>query len=384
LTRQVPAPYFKVAVAENQPSKTKTALRTDTRLYELCSDVRAFIRGPQSDQVFDQLALDIFRFQFANNGRYRVFCQSSGQSPETVQSWRSIPAIITSAFKDFELTVLSAGERTAVFHSSGTTGQRPSRHFHSAETIRLYEDSLVAWFGPHVLPDTRRARFLILSPEPSQIPHSSLAHMFATVSKEFGTESDFVGQLAEDGSWLLNFEKIAWTLRTLSDPMVICGTAFSFVHWCDHLAQNRTRFSLPPGSRAFETGGYKGRSRTVPKEELHRLIEERLCIPQSRIISEYGMSELSSQAYDRVTGSKLPRVFQFPPWARPVIVSPETLREVDDSQTGLVRVYDLANVGSVMSIQTEDLAIRRGAGFELIGRAALAEPRGCSLMEMRS
>jgi hypothetical protein len=364
--------------------QNKTALSTDTKLSELCSRVRAFIRDPRSGQIFDHLALDIFRFQFANNRPYRAFCQSSGQTPETVQSWREIPTIVTSAFKDLELTTLSAGERGAVFHSSGTSEQRPSRHFHSAETLSLYQDSLLAWFKPHVLPDFARARFLILSPEPSQIPHSSLAHMFATVSKEFGTETNFVGQLAKDGSWLRDFEKIARILRTISDPVVICGTAFSFVHWCDHLAENRTQFSLPPGSRAFETGGYKGRSRSVPKEDLHRLIEERLGIPQSHIISEYGMSELSSQAYDRVSGSQSPQVFQFPPWARVVIVSPETLCEVEDGQSGLVRVYDLANVGSVTSIQSEDLAIRRGAGFELIGRAALAEPRGCSLMEIRS
>jgi len=131
-------------------------------------------------------------------------------------------------------------------------------------TISLYENSLLAWFRPNVLPDIPRARFLILSPEPGKVPRSSLAHMFATVSQEFGTETDFVGQLAEDGSWLLDFEKIAWTLRTVSDPVVICGTAFSFVHWCDHLAENRTQLSFPAGSRVFETGGYKGRSRTIP------------------------------------------------------------------------------------------------------------------------
>ena len=77
-----------------------------------------------------------------------------------------------------------------------------------------------------------------------------------------------------------------------------------------------------------------------------------------------------------------PRVFQFPPWARAQIVSPETGREVAEGETGLIRVFDLANVRSVMAIQTEDFGVRRGGGFELIGRAALAEPRGCSLMSL--
>jgi hypothetical protein len=148
------------------------------------------------------------------------------------------------------------------------------------------------------------------------------------------------------------------------------------------------RFDLPADSRVMETGGYKNRSRSMPKTELHQLITEKLGVPPSHIICEYGMSELSSQAYDgvagdgwRVTGkNNVSRHFHFPPWARVQIISPETGLEVADGETGLIRVFDLANVFSVMAIQTEDLGIRRGDGFELIGRATLAEPRGCSLM----
>src|ERR1019366_2183313 len=123
-----------------------------------------------------------------------------------------------------------------------------------------------------------------------------------------------------------------------------------------------------------------------PKAELHALITERLDVPRENIICEYGMSELSSQAYDlEIQNSKFKiqnsdRPFRFPPWARVQIISPETGREVAEGETGLIRVFDLANIFSVAAIQTEDLGIRRGDGFELIGRAQLAEPRGCSLM----
>ena len=134
----------------------------------------------------------------------------------------------------------------------------------------------------------------------------------------------------------------------------------------------------------METGGYKNRSRTLPKAELHALITERLGVPATNIICEYGMSELSSQAYDSEiqppSPSSILAFSTFPPWARVQIISPETGREVAEGETGLIRVFDLANVFSVMAIQTEDLGIRRGDGFELIGRAQLAEPRGCSLM----
>jgi len=152
---------------------------------------------------------------------------------------------------------------------------------------------------------------------------------------------------------------------------------------------------LPPGSRVMETGGYKNRSRSLPKAELHALITDRLGIPRENIVCEYGMCELSSQAYDNVDRGfglealgdnaarpkpTAPRLFRFPPWARGQIISPEIGREVAEGETGLIRVTDLANVFSVAAIQTEDLGVRRGDGFELLGRAQLAEPRGCSRM----
>jgi hypothetical protein len=165
----------------------------------------------------------------------------------------------------------------------------------------------------------------------------------------------------------------------------------------DFLTEKNLHFDLPAGSRVMETGGYKNRSRTMPKKELHALISEHLGIPPENIVCEYGMSELSSQAYDNVTSgmwhvtgdlsasrhsSPVTRHFHFPPWARAQIISPETGREVAEGEAGLIRVFDLANVFSVMAIQTEDLAIRRGDGFELIGRAPFTEPRGCSLMSV--
>jgi hypothetical protein len=114
------------------------------------------------------------------------------------------------------------------------------------------------------------------------------------------------------------------------------------------------------------------------------MIERHLGVPRTHIVSEYGMSELSSQAYDRAAGQGTPGIFRFPPWARAAVISPETGEIVAEGETGLLRILDLANVGSVLAIQTEDLAVRRGEGFELLGRAAFAEARGCSLAQAGS
>jgi hypothetical protein len=207
--------------------------------------------------------------------------------------------------------------------------------------------------------------------------------MFDTVRLAFASyDSIFTGVIDPQGLWKLD---LAGTVSAIRDsissarPLALLGTAFSFVHLLDYLVERGLRWELSAGSRVLETGGYKGRSRSLPKEELHALIRRHLGIPETHIICEYGMSELSSQAYDRVAGAA-PTAFQFPPWARARIISPETGAEVANGETGLIQVFDLANVSSVMAVQTEDLAIRRGGRFELIGRVELAEPRGCSLM----
>jgi hypothetical protein len=336
-----------------------------------------------ADVEFNGMALMLFTLQFNHNAAYRKLCESRNISPSAVSHWSQIPAVPTSAFKEFEITSLPAAKRTHVFFSSGTTLQKPSRHFHNAESLAIYEASLMAWFCFHIQPKKRLA---MLTPPPSAAPNSSLVHMFETIRRSFeAPASSFLGSLDDDGSWTLNFELTVAALESAcrtGEPIVILGTAFSFVHLLDYLAEKNLRFQLPRDSRIMETGGYKNRSRVLPKSELHQLITGRLGVPTASILCEYGMSELSSQAYDIANphSSFVIRHFQFPPWARAQIVSPETGREVRDGETGLLRIFDLANVFSALAIQTEDLAIRRGEHFELIGRAELAEPRGCSLM----
>jgi hypothetical protein len=339
---------------------------------------------------FNQLALDLFALQFEHNVPYRRFCEAQGAWPGKIARWTDIPAVPSSAFKECELSCIPVEERTAVFHSSGTTEQRPSRHFHHASSMAGYEESLLSWFRAQwPRADGQWQMAAILTPPPIQAPHSSLVHMFETIRRERGFgESSFLGRLPAEDGWKLESDALVQVLREVSSrgwPLLIMGTAFSFVHLLDHLAERGLRFALPPGSCAFETGGYKGRSRALPKDTLHGLISQRLGIPLDHILCEYGMSELSSQAYERSGGvarntQHATRCFAFPPWARVQIISPETGAEVADGETGLIRIFDLANVWSVMAIQTEDLGVRYGSGFTLAGRAVFAEPRGCSLM----
>jgi hypothetical protein len=348
-----------------------------------------FLAGAQElDVQFDSLALELFALQFKYNSAYRKICEARKLTPPAVKHWTQIPAVPTAAFKELDLTSLAPDERTSVFHSSGTTEQKPSRHFHNAESLAVYEASLWKWFQ-FCFGDS--GELVFLTPNHHATPRSSLVHMFEMVRRKFGLpESAFTGNISDDGSWAVDFAATIQKLKAAGaagKPLTPLGTAFSLVHLLDYLAENNLRFQLPKKSRVMETGGYKNRSRVLPKAELHALITEWLGVPRKNIICEYGMSELSSQAYDSAasveTGKPdILRYFQFPPWARVQIISPETGREVADGETGLIRIFDLANVFSVAAIQTEDLAVRHGDGFDLIGRAQLAEPRGCSLMNV--
>ena len=335
-------------------------------------------RAEPVEEEFDVLALELFRLQFENVPIYRKLCLSRKKTPGKILHWSEIPTLPTEAFKEYDVTSLAPEERTNVFYSSGTTAADRSRHFHSAESIGIYEDSLRPWFRRHFLPDQIEMNLLILTPSKETAPNSSLAHMFDTVARSFpwvGAET--VGRVVKDGGWELDLERASGILRVARAPVALLGTAFSLVHLLDALNGEKVR--LPAGSRAMETGGYKWLSRIMPKTELHQLIKSRLGIPLGYIVSEYGMSELSTQAYDRVAG-KAGGIFHFPHWARTEVVSSETGRPVSDGESGILRVFDLANIWSVMALQTGDVAIRRGKGFELVGRAETAVVKGCSMM----
>lgn len=337
------------------------------------------------DAVFSGFALQLFVSQFAVNIPYRNFCRARGVAPGKVAHWSDIPAISAGGFKEWELSCIPGGERTGVFFSSGTTEQVRSRHFHHAASLAVYEASLMAWFDAHFAPGAGPGKggMAVLTPSPVEAPNSSLVHMFETIRRARGVRGNvFVGEVDESGAWVVDGGRAVEQLQRLvagGGPGLVMGTAFSFVHLLDFMAERGVALRLPAGTRVLETGGYKGRSRELPKGELHAAIAKGLGLRRGDVRCEYGMSELSSQAYD-VDGKEGGRVFRFPPWARCRVVSAETGREVKEGEAGLVRVFDLANVYSVMAIQTEDLAVRRRDGFELLGRAARSEPRGCSLM----
>ncbi len=329
---------------------------------------RRLLAGPD-DTGFDAMARTLFAWQFARVPAYRRLCASHGVTPRTLQSWRDIPAAPQQLFKRTRLFAHGSHRPGVVYETSGTTTGEPGRQF-------LWRDDV---YHAVALAGARRAGFFdhemeyhFLTPSPAEAPHSSLSAMFGFWAKSAKRNGGF--HVRRDAFAFDQLRRALEKAVRARRPVALCGTAFSFVFLLQAWA-NQPRLRLPPGSRVLETGGFKGRTREVPKAELYAGLGKLLGLPDRAIWNEYGMSELSSQAYARGTTG----LHQAPPWARVVICDPATNREVAPGRRGLVRWYDLANIDSVFALQTLDLAERMPQGFRLIGRLPRTEPRGCSL-----
>jgi acyl-CoA synthetase (AMP-forming)/AMP-acid ligase II len=345
--------------------------------------VLEWMRDPdwtRDDARFEAIALDLFAHQLAHCEPYRRFCEGRGVSATSLRGWREIPAVPTGAFKEVALRGFPADHTVKTFRTSGTSAAR--RGELHLDTLALYEASLLPSFRRGVLPDLTigaRVRIRVLAPSPAELPDSSLSHMFGCAVDAFGDAGSGFdvrrGELGVDALLAALEGAIAEQAA-----VVLCGTAFAFVHLLDAMDARATRLSLAPGSRALETGGFKGHSREIPQSQLYAEIDRAFGIPAERIVNQYGMCELGSQFYDtilREPGS--PRRKLAPPWTRVRIVDPATGADVPDGQVGAIHVYDLANTGSVLAIQTADLGRAIGDGFEVLGREPGAEARGCSI-----
>jgi hypothetical protein len=335
---------------------------------------------------FERLALALFHFQYEACEPYARFCRSFERTPSNVKSFDEIPAVPTGAFKEFDLCCFDLDATIKTFRTSGTSSDRRGRL--RLDTLRLYESSLLSSLRETFLDDLRGKRPIMrfLAPTKEQSPDSSLSHMFSTLlDAEGGTGSGF--DMSDGKLDLESLDRARERAGEAGTPILILGTSFAFVHFLDATSNSAPdAWKLPGGSRVMETGGFKGRSREIPREVLRRDIADRFGIPETSVINQYGMTELGSQFYDSTwldpTG---PRRKLTPPWTRVRIIDPLTSHDVATGEVGMILIHDLANTGSIAAIQTADLgrAVQNAAGekigFDVLGRSEGAEERGCSI-----
>ena len=334
---------------------------------------RAWTRRLQkirSESDWDAMVRELFAWQYARVPALRRLCQAHDVLPSRFPGWKEIPAVPQQLFKLEKLFAHGSRQPTAIYETSGTTTGQPGRQLllHSD----VYRAASVA--GARVAGLLGSAHELhFIAPPPSEAPHSSLSAMFGFWQKSSGV----TGQrfwATKEGFDFPGLRKNLEVAIKSKRPVGLSGTAFSFVHLLDAWNEQKP-LRLPRGSWLMETGGFKGRSREVAKPDLYAAISRTFGVRDNEIWNEYGMSELSSQAYARGTDG----LHRLPPWARVVIWNPATNREAALGERGLVRWFDLANIDSVFALQTLDLAEHTPEGFRLMGRLPRTEARGCSL-----
>jgi hypothetical protein len=350
----------------------------DAAAAALDSRIRAAIAAYALDpRAFDRLACDIFAHQFERNAPYAAYARSRGVTAKCLpQAAHEIPAFPAGAFKEAVLSTVGADRAALYFETSGTTAGVGGRHY--LESPDLYEAALLSGFDRALLADRACLRYLLLVPDVRRAPHSSLGFMLDRIAARRGDGCD--GRFV-DGD-VLDVEGFIRALdAATADGAAVCiaTTAFALVAVLDALATRGRVFNLPVGSRIMETGGFKGRTRSIDRAELYAAASGRFGLPTSAIVAEYGMTELSSQYYDSASSrASTQRVKSWPPWLRPLIVDPRG-EAVAPGIVGAIRHIDCANRSSVVAIETEDLGALTADGLVLLGREAGAELRGCSL-----
>ncbi len=318
----------------------------------------------KSEQEFRRIALDVFRFQATNNAVYKEYLLSLKTDIESLEQLEQIPFLPVEFFKSFEITTINNSPKDPIqFTSSGTTGQITSKHFVSDSSIyqKSYLKAFELFYG-------NISDYCILALLPSYLERegSSLVYMADDLIKK--------SKHHQSGFYLHNYDELILTLQQLQDKKqktILLGVTYALLDVVE-------QFPLFKGGSnliVMETGGMKGKRKEMIREELHSILCEGFGVKS--IHSEYGMTELLSQAYSKGDG-----IFNTPPWMKILI------RDTNDpfsylpaSRTGGINIIDLANIYSCSFIATQDLGkTNPNNSFEVLGRFDNSDIRGCNLL----
>jgi phenylacetate-coenzyme A ligase PaaK-like adenylate-forming protein len=307
---------------------------------------------------FESMAVKIFKYQFDNNKIYRSFCDLINKNPSDITNSNQIPFLPIKFFKSH--TVLSSNQSIEKkFISSGTTNTNLSTHY--ITDLKLYESSFENSFK-YFFGDIKEFTILALLPSYLENKNSSLIYMADKLIKKTNRKNS--------GFYLDNYIELKDKLIELKkEKVILIGVTFALLNLIE-----KFNFKLP-NLTIVETGGMKGRRKEMIRNELHtKLING---FGTDLICSEYGMTELLSQAYSTNNG-----IFQCPPWMKIHIREPQdALSFKKNGITGGVNVIDLANINSCSFIATEDLGKKNNENnFEILGRFDNSDIRGCNLL----
>lgn len=322
-------------------------------------DINRIFSINNSDE-FEAVTLDVFQFQFRQNPVYQEFCTYLGKSEETVHQLRDIPFLPIEFFKSHQV-ITGQEPPEIIFESSGTTQTQTSKH--AVTDLSLYEESFSRGFTQFYGPIDEYC-ILALLPAYLERKGSSLVYMVNDLINK--------SQHPSSGFYLHNLEELHHKLMDLQKSgtkTLLIGVSFALLDLSEQFPMKLEDTII------METGGMKGRRKELIREELHGILKKAFGV--TTIHSEYGMTELLSQAYSKGHG-----IFQTPPWMKIQARDTEDpLSFQPEGKTGGINVIDLANLYSCSFIATQDLGKTYADGsFEVLGRFDSSDIRGCNLM----
>lgn len=311
------------------------------------------------DKNFEQIAFEVFQFQYINNNIYKSYCDLLKKTPSNIGDISSIPFLPISFFKSH--SVMCTKKYDKVFHSSGTTNENLSKHYVS--DINIYEQSFLKNFIDNY-GDPKDYVILGLLPNYMENKNSSLIYMVNNLIE--------LSESNDSGFFLKEYDFIIEKMKSLArenKKIILVGVSYALLDLTESKNLNFENTII------IETGGMKGRRREMIKKELHETLKERTGL--KKIHSEYGMTELLSQAYSKGDG-----IFSCPNWMRVYI------RDINDpnflysnNKSGGINIIDLANINSCSFIATEDMgSLHKNGNFEIMGRIDHTDTRGCNLL----
>lgn len=312
-----------------------------------------------TSQSFTQLALQVFNYQYQRNSVYRNWVNALGVKTSLVQSINDIPCMPVSFFKSHKV-VTGDFEPQAIFESSGTTQTTNSRHW--VKDVSLYQQSFIKGFEKFY-GNIKDWCIIGLLPSYLERSGSSLVMMVDELIK--------LSDYKQSGFYLYEFEKLASVLQELENRQqktLLIGVTFALLDFAKQFPMTLKHTTI------METGGMKGRRKEMVSHEVHDILTQRLGV--EKIHSEYGMTELLSQAYSYGEG-----IFRTVPWMKILLREEDDPLQIKQEGRGLINVIDLANIYSCSFIATEDVGtLYKDGSFEVLGRFDNSDIRGCSLM----
>ena len=342
-------------------------VHTDQIRASLIAQVEALEAGDQTG--FERLAMQVFSYQAEHNPVYARFLELLGRSPQSIQTPEEIPHLPIELFKTRTIKT-GQWQEQQIFTSSGTTGSRPSRHFlrDAAFYRRHARRTFERFYGP-------LQNYAVLALLPSYLERTGSSLVF--MARDF---IEYSGQ-SESGFYLHDYSglrQMTERLQASGRPVLLLGVTFALLEFANYWRQNKRAGAKPLSNQHFilmETGGMKGRGPELTREEVHHRLKKAFGLRQ--IHSEYGMTELLSQAYSSGEG-----LFRSPPAMRIRIRDlRDPFAERQTGHSGGINITDLANIDSCSFIATQDIGRQYPDGsFRVLGRSDNSELRGCNLM----